>query len=242
MLSKTTISVSALLGLAVNAGGQTNLVANGSFESPVIATANSVVAAGSPALTGWTIGGTSGIDLVRTLWQPGDGAQSISLNWTGPASIAQTVPTQAGNCYRLSFKLAAESPAARATMRTMNVLWNGGIVASLAFDPAGHTNSTMGWETHQMTVVAVGNDELRFQSTTVDNWGPALDAVSVVLSAAAGDVNCDCSVGLSDLAVLLAHFGTPHGAGPANGDLNGDGSVDLTDLSMLLANFGTACA
>lgn len=56
-----------------------------------------------------------------------------------------------------------------------------------------------------------------------------------------GDVDADQQVTLSDLAQLLAHFGTPGGATLADGDLDGDGDVDLGDLALLLANFGTSC-
>lgn len=56
-----------------------------------------------------------------------------------------------------------------------------------------------------------------------------------------GDLNGDGNIGLSDLASLLANFGTPSGAAYEDGDLDGDGAVNLTDLSMLLTVFGSAC-
>lgn len=56
-----------------------------------------------------------------------------------------------------------------------------------------------------------------------------------------GDVNGDRAVNLTDLATLLAHFGTASGATLAHGDLDGDGDVDLTDLATLLSHFGSAC-
>lgn len=56
-----------------------------------------------------------------------------------------------------------------------------------------------------------------------------------------GDLDGDGAVGLSDLATLLAHFGTTSGAVSADGDLDGDGDVDLEDLAGLLAGFGTSC-
>jgi hypothetical protein len=56
-----------------------------------------------------------------------------------------------------------------------------------------------------------------------------------------GDLNGDDTVGLSDLAILLAHYGTPSGASYADGDLNGDGDVDLSDLATLLSNYGLSC-
>jgi hypothetical protein len=56
-----------------------------------------------------------------------------------------------------------------------------------------------------------------------------------------GDLNGDGVVDLSDLATLLANFGTVGGATPEQGDLNGDQSVDLADLTLLLSAFGTTC-
>jgi hypothetical protein len=56
-----------------------------------------------------------------------------------------------------------------------------------------------------------------------------------------GDVNSDRSVDLTDLAILLASYGTTSGATLEDGDLNGDGDVDLEDLALLLAEFGTGC-
>lgn len=54
-----------------------------------------------------------------------------------------------------------------------------------------------------------------------------------------GDVDGDGDVDLSDLAVLLSHFGEAAGATYQDGDFDCDGDVDLQDLSVLLANFGT---
>lgn len=56
-----------------------------------------------------------------------------------------------------------------------------------------------------------------------------------------GDVDRDRDVDLTDLSILLAHFGMSGGASESSGDMNGDGDVGLTDLSILLANFGAQC-
>lgn len=56
----------------------------------------------------------------------------------------------------------------------------------------------------------------------------------------AGDLNGSGSVDLSDLTVLLAHFGSTS-ANAADGDIDGDGDVDLPDLAALLARFGVGC-
>jgi hypothetical protein len=57
-----------------------------------------------------------------------------------------------------------------------------------------------------------------------------------------GDLNGDGAVGLSDLTILLAHFGAAGGAGSADGDLDGDGDVDLSDLTAFLAASGKCAA
>jgi hypothetical protein len=56
-----------------------------------------------------------------------------------------------------------------------------------------------------------------------------------------GDLDGDGDVDLSDLAQLLANYGTPSGAEYEDGDLDGDEDVDLTDLAALLAVYGTTC-
>ncbi len=50
----------------------------------------------------------------------------------------------------------------------------------------------------------------------------------------------NAAAGVSDLSILLGHFGTTQ-AGPSDGDIDGDHDVDLTDLSALLAVFGSGC-
>lgn len=55
------------------------------------------------------------------------------------------------------------------------------------------------------------------------------------------DLDHDGTIGLQDLATLLAHFGTLSGATPEDGDLDGDADVDLQDLATLLAAFGGQC-
>lgn len=53
------------------------------------------------------------------------------------------------------------------------------------------------------------------------------------------DAQGDGDVDLSDLAIVLANFGTQDGATQALGDTDTDGDVDLQDLASVLADFGT---
>jgi len=57
-----------------------------------------------------------------------------------------------------------------------------------------------------------------------------------------GDLDDDGAVGLTDLSLLLANFGTTSGAETSDGDLTGDGDVDLEDLSIMLGRFGAMCS
>ena len=57
-----------------------------------------------------------------------------------------------------------------------------------------------------------------------------------------GDLDDDNQIGLTDLAELLANYGTTSGATYPDGDLDGDGDVDLQDLAELLAVYGTDCS
>jgi probable HAF family extracellular repeat protein len=56
-----------------------------------------------------------------------------------------------------------------------------------------------------------------------------------------GDLDGDGDVDLSDLSILVAHYGMTSGATYEDGDLDGDGDVDLIDLAGLLAVYGTTC-
>lgn len=64
---------------------------------------------------------------------------------------------------------------------------------------------------------------------------PATDFPPVVV----GDLNCDGVVDVSDLLILLGHWGPlPLNHGLPTPDLNGDGEVDVSDLLILLGNWG----
>jgi hypothetical protein len=117
------------------------------------------------------------------------------------------------------------------------------------------TYSISDWSWHQMALdlSAVADD----QPTVYVRWsmGPTdagvtypgwnIDDVEIwAVDAGApcpGDLDGDNDVDLSDLSILLAHYGMTSGAEYEDGDLDGDGDVDLTDLSELLAHYGETC-
>ncbi len=57
----------------------------------------------------------------------------------------------------------------------------------------------------------------------------------------AGDADGDYKAGLSDLAVIITHWGRMSGAKLEDGDLNGDCAVTLADISEVITNWGWEC-
>ena len=60
---------------------------------------------------------------------------------------------------------------------------------------------------------------------------------AIAVNLAAGDLNGDGVVDVSDLLILLGAWG-PCSGGSCDADLNDDGTVDVSDLLALLANWG----
>jgi len=56
-----------------------------------------------------------------------------------------------------------------------------------------------------------------------------------------GDLDCDCSVNLNDLARMLGFWGATAGGFYDEGDIDLDGDLDFDDLATLLAMYGSLC-
>lgn len=77
----------------------------------------------------------------------------------------------------------------------------------------------------------------------VDDPSPSR-GVAVVAVGHNGDVDFDNDIDLSDLAALLAGYGSQFGTDPeydSQSDFDLDGDVDLSDLAELLAHYGQSC-
>lgn len=170
-----------------------NLVNNGSFERPVVASPCLNGGATNPTpgictyfgsstgIPGWTVGSNSVDVNSRAVWKPAAGHQSIDLSGDGPGSLAQGIRTTRGAHYVLRWAEAGNWDCGQ-KVKSMVVYWNGAIVAALNFNTSGHGPSKMGWSYHQVKVKAVtSRSEIEFADATADQslCGATLDNVSL---------------------------------------------------------------
>jgi choice-of-anchor C domain-containing protein len=155
---------------------------NGGFENSASNPgAFLTLGAGSTAIDGWTVTG-QGIDYIGTYWQSAEGARSLDLSAAAAGGISQTFDTIVGLVYNVAFSLAG-NPVVGPTIKTLTVS-AAGVSNNYTFDTTGRTTSDMGWELRNFIFTAVGTSTtLAFTSTTNSAAGPALDNVSVSVTA-----------------------------------------------------------
>jgi hypothetical protein len=195
--SYLTLALVALVSvvLTARAEAQTSIVANGDFESPVVSGAFGNFT--WPGFDSWGVepsapdGDWASIDIVRDLWPAASGGQSVDLNgsYGSGASLRQTLTTQIGATYALSFAFAGNPDPSEAcgtspVVKSMEVLWGETRVGLYTFDTTGRSLADPGWQTISVPVMATtATTILRFDSLVYGACGPALDAVAVTPAA-----------------------------------------------------------
>jgi hypothetical protein len=168
------LSVKVDTGLSPPVSGK-NLLVNGSFEASPVA-ANHWE--GFSSIPGWTAltGGT--IELWNNLnnVKATDGVNFGELDFLGARDgFYQKVKTVAGQSYDLSFD-ARSRPGSTSATTTIEVLWNGSMVATV---PPGDA-----WKTYNFAVTGTGGaDRLTFREAkgqSADGLGGLYDNVSLV--------------------------------------------------------------
>ena len=208
----TVISVSFLVGMLslalglipIQASNGGNLVVNGGFEEPVVATPQDWDIYTSAEIPGWSVEWMPGPDTYNGLSRPAEasielhreifgaaaeGQQYAELDsdWDGPGGsytgepasvrIYQDLPTMPGEEYELTFDFSPR-PDTDASNNILNVTWNG-INVDIISAPGG--TGTV-WTEHTYTLTATGYvTRLAFTDMgTNDSLGTFLDDVSVV--------------------------------------------------------------
>ena len=186
-----------------------NLVVNGNFAEPVVPD-------GQPGLfptevPGWE-SSTGDFEVTNdTTWTPpagsAPGTQSVDLNPNVASEIQQTVPTEPGMTYTLTFDLAGNlfnDPA----VKTGDFYVEGARAGSLDFDTTGTSGTDMGWVTKSYTFTATDTATvISFASTTPNNFGPVITNVSLVATPDAGVPMANWQIGGVALLGILALLG-----------------------------------
>ncbi len=115
-------SLTILLGAALPA--HADLIENGGFEDPAIATGSYSL---YDLIPGWyLVGGIGDIEIQNNVaGAPYEGEQFVELDSTQPSTIGQDVSTVGGQQYTLSFAFAARPGTNIATDNIMRVTWGG---------------------------------------------------------------------------------------------------------------------
>jgi hypothetical protein len=129
-------------------------------------------------------------------------------------------------------------------------LWDGSFGIYTGADPVNDKVVEIGDRLFGQPVSSLGRPHLN-ERGDIGFWFTALDprvpggewtgiALAVKDLLLTGDANGDGSVDNSDLAIVVAKFGTTSGATVAQGDFDNNGRVNLRDLLLLRNHFGLA--
>ncbi len=171
----------AAAGLAAAAPASAASITNGSFELGTNPGATfSTLAAGSGAITGWTVGGF-GVDYIGGYWNASDGVRSVDLSALSAGGVSQNITTVAGQKYKVTFDMAG-NPDGGLGNRIMVITSNG-------FNPqinnftvgAANTKTNMGWQSmsYMFTAGPGTVTNIAFASDEYNPYGPALDNVGI---------------------------------------------------------------
>lgn len=172
-----TIGSRVLLALALTAAGSTanaNLLVNGGFEDPNIATGSFQI---FQSIAGWSKTFGSGIEIQdHVAGNPFEGDQFVELDAHSNSGMAQTVATEIGALYDLSFYFSPR-PNVSILSNGITILWEGVIIDSITAAGSGQTV----WNQHAYQVTATTTQSiLEFQATGIsDSLGGYLDAASL---------------------------------------------------------------
>jgi choice-of-anchor C domain-containing protein len=185
-MTTATIPVCVVL-LACGSTASGAAFTNGSFDMGTAPGVFITLAAGSTAITGWTVvAGT--IDYIGTYWMDSDGGgRSLDMSGNGPGAIRQTFDTNTNHLYQVMFDIAGNPDGAPVTKHLQaSVLGDSPSSVEMdfnfTFDTTGKTRPNgMGWTTRFFNFVSddSGATGLTFRSLDNTAFGPALDNVRI---------------------------------------------------------------
>lgn len=176
--------VAFLLPAAAAVRGQ--LIVNGSFEQPVVATYQTLFA-GATNLAPWVIG-TNSVDVafISNGYVTGaayDGVQYVDMDGINPGQISQTFATTAGRTYYLSFAYAnnyVNQPSASMSVRIYDT--NGTVFGPVTVTHASSAPNVLNWYFYTNSFTGTGRSntvEFTSLSAAGSAGGVLLDAVTI---------------------------------------------------------------
>ena len=193
-----------------------NLLVNGSFEDPVVTNTNLWYI--FPAITGWAVSLSDGIELWRGLITPSDGVQNAELDGNDATKITQTVATIPGATYELRFDFAA---------RTADAADNYIDAAIDGVSRINQSTSYTNWVTYGTTFVADASTDVSFEDLgTAQNpggTGTLLDNAVLCLVRQPGEVVDVCSNIEENQATVPDGYTANDGVCTVNGGGGGGG-------------------
>jgi hypothetical protein len=160
------------LALTAGAGAQAaSLVVNGSFEAPGVNNGSWSI---FNSITGWS--STNGIEVRNNVSGTAySGNNYVELDANSNSTIMQTIATQAGQAYELTFAYSPRIGQPAAT-NGISAFWNGNLLQNIT--AAGTTVNN--WVLYTFFVTGTGSDQLSFSATgTSDSLGGNIDAVAL---------------------------------------------------------------
>ncbi|MGH7953013.1 MAG: DUF642 domain-containing protein [Limisphaerales bacterium] len=189
------------------------MISDGGFESPAIGdgpTDRHVLLLSAPTnFDGWVVESGNIQITSHYRWNVDEGIQAVDMNGNTNGTIYQDVPTIPGHQYQVSFLMAGDA-SKQVPVKTMDLWWgstNEGLtnMGTFTFDTTGQTLTNLQWARYVITNLVADSDisRVRFQSTTTNVWGPALDDVSMVdMDSTNADLTITISNGVCFLDVL----------------------------------------
>lgn len=171
----------ATVAIAGSANAATNLITNGAFAGDTSNGSFVTVGVSSGVIPGWDVL-EGNVDWIQGYWDGSDGdGFSIDLNGNTQGKIGQTIATQVGKFYTITFDMNA-NPDFGAGTRVAIVGANGDI-GSRSFFTAGGGQAGP-WEQRSISFVADSTStQITFASGTDENccYGAAIDNVAIMV-------------------------------------------------------------
>jgi hypothetical protein len=194
--------------------GQYGLMADGGFESPAIGDgptdSHALLMSAPTNFDGWVVESGNIQITSHYRWNVDDGIQAVDMNGNTNGIIYQDIPTILGHEYQASFLMAGDVSAG-SILKTLNLWWGptGGSLTNAGaytYDSTGQTLTNLQWIRYTVSnlVASTTSSRIRFESTTAQKWGPAIDDVSIVDM---NSTNADLTITLSNHVCALEVVG-----------------------------------